>query len=65
MNERMNENKKSKIKGKSNAPFNVVLDEFCVCHECGTKIPKQKAIPCIQTLCPQCNSKMKYEEVSF
>jgi len=64
MNKNMKGNK-NKIKGESEAPFNVVLEELCVCPECGAKIPQQGGTPCIKTKCPKCNSMMISQEVPF
>jgi len=30
----------------------------CVCPECGEKVPHTRGIPCIQTKCPKCGTRM-------
>ncbi|HIE08397.1 MAG TPA: hypothetical protein EYP65_00940 [Armatimonadetes bacterium] len=32
--------------------------EFCVCPNCGIKVPKLPRIPCNQTHCPNCGMQM-------
>ncbi len=32
---------------------------FCICPECDFKITHKKGIPCRQTICPNCSTKMK------
>lgn len=32
--------------------------EECVCPKCGEKVPHTRGIPCIQTNCPKCGSRM-------
>ncbi len=46
------------------AGFNTVYranPAFCICPECGFKITHKKGIPCRQTICPNCGTKMKRE----
>ncbi len=31
---------------------------FCVCPQCGEKVPHQRGVPCFQQKCPKCNSPM-------
>jgi len=30
----------------------------CICPNCGVVIPHRPGLPCFQTKCPQCNSRM-------
>mgnify|MGYP003875802467 CR=1 FL=1 len=34
---------------------------FCICPQCGTRVPHQRGIPCYQTYCPKCGSPMTRE----
>lgn len=34
---------------------------YCVCPNCGHKVPHQAGVPCYQTNCPQCGTKMVRE----
>lgn len=31
---------------------------FCVCPQCGEKIPHQQGVPCYSVVCPKCQIKM-------
>ncbi|RKY37997.1 MAG: hypothetical protein DRP76_05040 [Candidatus Omnitrophota bacterium] len=31
---------------------------FCVCPNCGTKIPHQRGVPCYSISCPKCGARM-------
>ena len=41
------------VKGKGAGPHG-----YCICPSCGTKVPHKAGIPCNQTSCPKCNTKM-------
>jgi uncharacterized protein len=34
------------------------IDGDCICPQCGTKIPHERAMPCLQQKCPQCGTPM-------
>ena len=34
---------------------------FCICPNCGTKVPHQPGVPCMQTKCPNCGTPMVRE----
>jgi len=31
---------------------------YCVCLQCGERVPHQRAMPCNSVTCPKCGSKM-------
>jgi len=31
---------------------------FCVCPNCGAKIPHQRGVPCYSISCPKCGARM-------
>lgn len=31
---------------------------FCICPQCGTKTPHKRNVPCLKTLCPECQTPM-------
>jgi hypothetical protein len=33
----------------------------CVCANCGHKVPHERGVPCYQTKCPKCGTKMTRE----
>jgi hypothetical protein len=33
-------------------------DSYCVCPQCGAKVPHQRGIPCYNMNCPQCGTRM-------
>ena len=44
--------------GRTAGPF---PNGFCVCPQCGEKVPKQPGKPCTTVQCPQCGSLMVRE----
>jgi len=44
----MTHNRKHKMGGGGN----------CICPKCGTTVLHKSGTPCIETVCPKCNSKM-------
>lgn len=34
---------------------------YCVCPDCGEKVPHKRGIPCINVSCPKCGTKMVRE----
>ncbi len=34
---------------------------YCICPKCDTKVAHQSGVPCIETECPSCGSKMLRE----
>jgi len=34
---------------------------FCVCPNCGNRVPHQPGIPCMQVKCPNCGTQMVRE----
>jgi len=38
---------------------------FCVCLECGTRIPRLKIVTCLETNCPKCGAVMVRENSSY
>ena len=39
-------------------------ERYCICPECGERIPHVRGEPCREQSCPQCGTKM-YREGSF
>jgi endogenous inhibitor of DNA gyrase (YacG/DUF329 family) len=35
--------------------------KFCICLECGTRIPRQNNVTCLESNCPKCNAVMVRE----
>ncbi|MHA1973309.1 MAG: 4Fe-4S binding protein [Candidatus Hodarchaeales archaeon] len=31
---------------------------YCICSNCGTRVPHQRGMPCIEQVCPKCGFKM-------
>jgi predicted Fe-Mo cluster-binding NifX family protein len=48
--------------GGMGAPFTVGQDGYCVCLNCGEKLPHTPGQPCNQMACPKCGLKMTREQ---
>ncbi|HHE64613.1 MAG TPA: cation transporter [Bacteroidetes bacterium] len=42
---------------------NAMLNNYCVCPNCGYKVEHQRGIPCATLECPQCHTKLVREEL--
>lgn len=47
--------------GKTGGSLNAGPEFFCICPQCGTKEPHQRAQACSSVKCPQCGSAMVRE----
>ena len=44
--------------GRQPGGFGLGPAGFCVCMQCGTKVPHQRGIPCYELKCPHCGQPM-------
>ena len=45
-------------RGRQPGGFGLGPEGFCVCPNCGHKVPHQRGIPCYKVLCPKCDTPM-------
>lgn len=45
-------------KGRMNGSVQTGPNGFCICSNCGTKLPHKQAQPCSNVKCPHCGSAM-------
>lgn len=44
--------------GRMGRNFNVRVDGYCICPNCGTKVKHERAVPCTSIKCPDCGTMM-------
>lgn len=48
-------------RGRQPEGFGLGPEGFCICPQCGEKVPHKRAIPCYQVKCSKCGSSMTRE----
>jgi hypothetical protein len=45
-------------RGRQPGGFGLGPSGFCICRQCGTKVPHKRGLPCYETHCPNCGQPM-------
>lgn len=47
--------------GRKGGPEAAGPGDYCVCPDCGHRVPHDRALPCYQRECPRCGRRMTRE----